>query len=153
MSEKIPMRIQKGALVPADRHAVEALRSRKFSTGGVVFAKLSKPRNPRYHRLAHAFGQLLTENLEAFEGLDGHTALKRIQLEANIGCDEIALNFPGIGPCSYRIPKSLSFESMDQSAFEDVYSAMCAYVARTYWPGLSAEQVAEMVDLMPEVAV
>lgn len=152
MSEKIPMRVQKGALIPADRHAVEALRSRKFGLGDVVFAKLTKPRNPRFHRLAHAFGQLLTENLDAFEGLDGHTALKRIQLEANIGCDEIALNFPGIGPCSYRIPRSLSFESMDQSAFEDVYGAMCEYVARTYWPELSADQVAEMVDLMPEVA-
>lgn len=152
MSEKIPMRIQKGALVPADRHAVEALRGRKFGLGDVVFAKLSKPRNPRYHRLAHQFGVMLCENLDAFHGLDGHTALKRIQLEGNICCDEIALNFPGIGPCSYRIPQSLSFESMDQSRFEDVYGAMCEYVARTYWPELSAEQVAEMVDLMPEIA-
>lgn len=152
MSEKIPMRVQKGSLVPADRHAVEALRQRAFKTGDVVFAKLTKPRNPGYHRLAHEFGKMLAQNLDEFTGLGAHTVLKRIQLEANIACDEIALNFPGIGPCSYRVPQSLSFESMDQAKFESVYGQMCDHVSRKYWPELTPEQVAEMAELMEDAA-
>ncbi len=64
--------------------------------------------------MAHALGSLIAENIEAFPGQDAHGVLKRLQIEGNIGCDEIAVIFPGIGPCSYRIPQSLAFESMDE---------------------------------------
>lgn len=148
MTGKLAMRQINGALVPADRYSAEALRARKLGPSDVVFAVLRKPRNPKFHRLAHALGQLLVENLDEFAEMDAHSVLKRIQLEADIGCDQMAINFPGLGPCWYRIPRSLSFESLDQTQFEAVYSAMCRHIAERYWPSLTPEKVAEMAELM-----
>ena len=145
---RIALRVERGALVPADDHARKVLRDRDYSIGDVVFAEIRKPRNPNYHRLAHALGQLLVENLDEFAELDAHSVLKRVQLEADIACDQMAINFPGLGPCTYRIPRSLSFESLDQTQFEAVYSAMCRHIAERYWPSLTPEKVAEMAGLM-----
>ena len=140
-------RVGKGVLTPYDNATTEALRARKYSMGDVLAAELSKPRNPRFHRLAHALGELVAGNIDAFKGVNGHDVLKRLQIEGNIGCDEIALNFPGIGPCSYRIPRSLSFESMDQGQFSEVITAMCVYVADRYWPGVEPERIQQMAEV------
>lgn len=146
--QKTLWRVTKGALVPYDGATVAYLRDRRYGMGDVIGAVLTKPRNPRFHRLAHALGSLLAENVEAFESVEAHQVLKRLQIEANIGCDEIALNFPGVGPCTYRVPRSLSFESMDEGEFKTVIAAMCKHVSKTYWPSLSAEQIESMAELM-----
>jgi hypothetical protein len=95
---------------------------------------------------------LLAENLDAFTGMQPHDVLKRLQIEANVGCREVALNFPGIGPCSYRVPQSLSYESMDQDEFRAVIAAMCAYVGKTYWTTLTADQIESMASAWVDAA-
>lgn len=139
-------RVGKGMLVPHDANTTALLRARGYRMGDVLSAELSKPRNPKFHRLAHSLGELIASNLDAFEGVEAHSVLKRLQIEANIGCDEIALNFPGVGPCTYRVPRSLSFESMDEGEFKGVITAMCGYVSKTYWPSLSPEKIEAMAD-------
>ena len=49
-----------------------------------------------------------------------------------------------------RIPKSQSFESLSQDDFEAVYKAMCRHVGKTYFAGLSPDEVMAMIELMPE---
>lgn len=137
--------------VAADTHAFRELTA-KHKPGELVFAEFTKPRNPAFHRLAHSLGALIADNIEAFTGLDPHAVLKRLQIEGNVGCDEIALNFPNVGPCSYRVPRSLAYESMDESEFHRVIAAMCEYVSRKYWPGLSAAQIEAMADCFVEAA-
>ncbi|WP_333679903.1 hypothetical protein [Dyella sp.] len=150
--ERFAMRVHKGALMPADQVTVARLRNRGYHLGDLVFVEIKKPRNPRFHRLAHQLGALCVENLEAFAGMDAHAVLKRLQIEANVGCDEIALNFPGIGPCSYRVPHSLSFESMDQGEFHAVMAGLCRYISARYWPDLAPERIEAMADCMVEAA-
>jgi len=152
MSDRVYLRVAKGALTPADDLSAQKLRGRGYSIGDTVSADLRKPRNPRFHRLAHQFGAMLVDNIEAFAGLDAHAVLKRIQIEGNIGCDEIALNFPGLGPCSYRVPRSLAFDNMDESEFQGIYAAMCEYIRRTYWPQLETAAMEEIAPLMGEGA-
>ena len=139
-----------GVLLPADGYTSKRLRERRYQVGDVLLADLRKPRHPGFHRLAHRLGQLVAENIEAFEGLDGHTALKRIQIEAGVGCDEIPLRLPVIGQITYRVPRSLSYASMDQSEFEATVRRMCEHIAREYWPSMSAEQIEAMAQVMPE---
>lgn len=143
---RIAFEVKRGALTPADGFAVEQLRAKRYKTGEIVMADLYKARNPRFNRLAHALGGLISENIEAFSGLDSHSVLKRLQIEANVGCDEIALSFPGVGPCSYRVPRSLSFDTMDEVEFQDVMHALCKYVSKTYWPTLKPEQIEAMAE-------
>jgi hypothetical protein len=84
--------------------------------------------------------------------MDWHAVLKRLQIEANVGCDEVALNFPGVGPCSYRVPRSLSYESMDETEFHEVIAAMCKYVEKTYWTTCDPGEVERMASVWVEAA-
>ena len=145
--ERILMRVTKGALVPADSISEARLRGRNYAIGDRVFVELKKPRNPGFHRRAHALGMLVTENLDTFESLDAHEALKRLQLEAGVGCDHMQIKLKGEW-VDVRIPQSLSYESMDQARFEEVYEGMCDHLARQYWSDCSMEQIQEMAELM-----
>ena len=95
---KIALRVTDKGFVPADRHSAEQMRSRGYSPGDVVFAEIRKPRHPGFHRLAHAFGQLLVDNLNDFAGMDSHKALKRLQLESGIACDSANTTSPTVYP-------------------------------------------------------
>lgn len=150
--ERFRMIVQKGALVPADSYTLAQLRRRNYKSGDEVMIEIKKAREGWYYRKAHLFGDMVAQNIEAFAGLDAHSVLKRLQVEGNIGCDEMAIQFPGIGPCVYRIPQSLAYENMDQGDFEIIYQQFCDYVRRVYWPSLTDYQIADLADLMPEVA-
>lgn len=146
------LRVAKGVLEPADNYSLGKLRDRGYHVGDILAAELRKPRNPGFFRLAHAFGKLVADNIDEFSGMDAHSVLKRLQIEANVGCDEMLLNLPGVGKMVYRMPQSLSFDTMDDGEFREVYMGMCRHVAERYWHGLSAEQIAAMAETMPEAA-
>lgn len=139
-------------LVAGDGFTAARMKARRLHVGDEVLAELTKPRNPKFHRLVHQFGQVLVDNIAAFEALDGHSVLKRLQIEANIACDEVALNFPGVGPVTYRVPRSLSFESMDDGEFSEVFREFSRYVCATYWPSMKPEQIEAMAGLVAEAA-
>lgn len=140
------LRVIKGGYAPADSSTASVLRTR-HRVGDLVFVEFRKPRNPGFHRLAHQLGGMVAENLDAFEGMGQHEVLKRLQIESGVGCETIHLRMPGIGPVEYRVPKSLSYESMDEPEFKDVIAGLCGHVAKTYWPTCSAEQVEQMASI------
>ena len=142
------MLVDAGCLRPANEPARMELRSRHYQRGETVFVSIGRARNPKYHRLAHALGKMVADNLDDFEGMPAHRALKRLQLESGAGCDEIGYRIAGQWVVQ-RIPKSLSYESMDQSEFEEVYRQMCHHLGKTYFDGMTAEQVSELVEVMP----
>lgn len=145
---RIMMRITKGAIVPADQWAERALRERGYKVGDLVAAEFCKARNPKFHRLAHQLGILVAENIEDFTGMESHAVLKRLQIESNTCCDEVLLKFPGVGPVTYRVPQSLSFESMDEGAFQLMLQGLCRYIVKMYWPTTTPEQIEAMAGCM-----
>jgi len=146
--KKFPLRVIKGGFCPANETIKDDLRERGYHIGDLVFADFTKPRNPGFHRLAHALGRLVTENLDEFTGMTAHSVLKRLQWEANVGCEEMTAQVPGAGTVVIRIPQSLSFESMDEGRFREVYMGMCRHIAATYWKTLDADSVADMAEMM-----
>lgn len=144
------MRVAKGCLVPADEAARLALRSRKLRLGDIVHADISKPRNPAFHRLVHQIGAMVVANVEAFNGLDAHEALKKLQLDSNTQCEDSILTVPDVGPCLIRTPRSLAFSSMDEITFRDFAHRICNHIAHEYWPGMTAEQVEQMAEMYVE---
>lgn len=140
------MKVVPGGLVPADAYTSAVLRERKYSTGDIVSITISKCRHPGFHRLAHRIGSLCAANIDAFSGMDAHQVLKRLQIEADIGCEHIMLKIPGLGAVEQRIPKSLSFDSMDEGEFRLIVKAFCHHIAEQYWPTLSPERVEEMAE-------
>lgn len=147
MSNKIRLRVQPGALVPADELAQSQLRERGFSVGDLLNGELTKPRNPGFHRLAHQFGVLVAHNIDDFESLDGHATIKRLQWLADVECEHVAINVPGYGPMEARWPKSISFASMDEGRFKPMMRALAGYVATKYWHDeVDAEEVLAMAQ-------
>lgn len=153
--ERLLLVVAKGALTPGDGYTTMRLKERGYKIGDILLADLRKPRNPGFHRLAHRLGMLVAENIDEFEGLDGHAVLKRLQIEANVECDEIPLFLDLLGQkikISHRIPRSLSFASMGEDEFKATIRRLSNYIAETYWPSLTAEQVEVMAETMPEAA-
>jgi hypothetical protein len=90
--ERIYFRVKKGSLVPADSYAASKLRERGYAENDLLAAELVKPRNPKFNRLVHRIGQLVVKNIDAFSGYEPHAAIKRLQLEGNVACDEVAVS-------------------------------------------------------------
>ncbi|NIT58409.1 MAG: hypothetical protein GWN00_19935 [Aliifodinibius sp.] len=146
--EKFALRVIRGGYAPADEYTAARLRDKGHRINDIVFAQMSKPRNPKFHNLAHKFGELVSENIDSFMSMDAHKVLKRLQIEANIGCEEVAANIAGHGMIILKIPRSLSFESMEEGEFQEVMRGMCRHVAEFYWPMLSEDEIAEMAGVM-----
>ena len=146
--EPIYVRVENGVLVPADVFARKQLERKKLKEGSVLKAYISKLRNPRFNRLVHKLGILVAENIDAFAGLDAHTAIKRLQIEGRIACDEIGVMVPGFGMVIQFIPRSMSFDSMDESEYHEAAKQICRLIADRYWPSLEPERIEQMAGCM-----
>ena len=149
--ERMLFRVTRDGLVPADGITEGRFRARRYAAGDRVFVELKKPRNPGFHRLAHALGKLLVDQLDTFRYCDAHSALKRLQAESGIGCEPLSLDMDG-ETVVLNMPISLSYESMEQGEFYEVYNGLCSFLAEKYWPDCTQEQIRTMVELMPESA-
>lgn len=146
--EPVYLRVIQGGFAPADGYAQTQLRSKKFKIGDVVKCDVRRLRNQKFNRLVHRIGQLCVANIEAFSGLDAHVCIKRLQIEGRIACDEIGVMIPGYGMVIQFIPRSMSFESMDESEYHDCAKRICRLIADRYWPDLEPEQIEIMAGAM-----
>ena len=146
--EPVYLRVIQGGFAPADGYAQTQLRNKKFKIGDVVRCDVRKLRNQKFNRLVHRIGQLVAANIEAFSGLDAHTCIKRLQIEGRIACDEIGIMVQGYGMVIQFIPRSMSFDSMDQAEYHDCAKRICRLIAERYWQGLAPDQIAEMAESM-----
>ncbi len=150
--ERIYLRVSKGALIPADPYAESKLRARGYRMGDLLAAELTKPRNPKFNRLVHQLGQLVIANLDAFSGLDAHKAIKRLQIEGKVACDEIGIHVQGYGMVIQLIPRSLSYESMDEGEYQEAARGISRTIAERYWPDTTPETIERMAECMIQEA-
>ena len=94
------------------------LRERGFNVGREVRAELKQPRNVAFHRLAHALGNLLRDNVEAMQGLTGHDALKRVQRESGVCCERIEVDLGPLGKVPVMQARSLAFDDMADDGWQ-----------------------------------
>ena len=144
--ERIYLRVQKGMLVPADSYAASKLRERGYAVNDLLAAELVKPRNPKFNRLVHRIGQLVVANIESFSGIDAHQAIKRLQIEGKVACEEIGISVANYGMVIQLIPRSLGYESMDEGEYQQAARGICRTIAERYWKELDEDQIAEMAE-------
>lgn len=125
-----------GALVPANLIDQRLMRERKFHVDREVRAELKQPRNPAFHRLAHAVGHLLVDNVDEFHGKTAHDAIKAVQAKAGVCCDvermEIDLGAFGRHEVERSVPRSLAFDELDEDEFRTFFDGMVDYIAQHY---------------------
>lgn len=88
------------------------LRERDFRINTKIRAELKQPRNPRFNGLVHGLGRVLSQNIDRFSGKQSHDAIKALQLESGVYCDEEQFDIPGLGQLTRKTPRSLSYDSM-----------------------------------------
>lgn len=141
-----------GALVPRHRIDQRLMRERNYRVGDELRADLKKPRNAKFHRLVHALGGLVADQIEAFQGMGCHDAIKRLQRETGICCEVQTIDLPGIGKLDVSVAQSLAFDEMEEGDFYRLWQGICRHLCERYWPGMTEDQIGQMVDLMPEAA-
>lgn len=139
---------QQGALVPADALSRDELRARKLHVGEIVSADPVRPRNPQAWSRAHKLAQLLIENVDRFRGKGAHEVLKRLQYEADIGCEHMMVHVPGVGESEVRWPQSLAFDQLDEGEFQEIYGQFCQHIIDCYWPDMDENQIDDMANLV-----
>jgi len=121
-----------GALVPANGIDQRLLRERRFTVGKEIRAELKQSRNPAFHRLAHAIGNLLADNVEAFHGMTGHEALKRAQVESGVCCEPMELDLGPLGRVHVKQPRSLAFDELDEAEFKAFFEGITQWIGDNY---------------------
>lgn len=147
--ERIYLRVtREGTLIPADPCAASKLRERSYRVNDLLVADLCKPRNPKFNGLVHRLGMLVVKNIDSFSNYEAHRAIKRIQIEGKVACDEIGYMIPNFGMAIQFIPRSISFESMDEAEFQHAAKGICRTIADRYWHDRTPEQIEEMAESM-----
>lgn len=141
---------------PVDR---ELMKQRGYRRGQELRLEIKAPRNRAFHRLAHRVGTLMVENVEGWEGLDAHEAIKRLQREADVCCEVIEMDaspvisavlavvdqafgagaaallravLPRIETIPVTVARSLAFDTMDEDEFARLFEGITAHIGGRY---------------------
>lgn len=128
----------------------EILKAKNFKAGDLVRVEIKKPRNYKFHKLVHKLGQLVSENIEGFEGLQAHQVIKKLQRDGKVLCDESVFDLGELGTIIQYIPRSLAFDDMDDPEFYQCWQLICQYLIKTYWHNLTPAKIENMVSAMPD---
>jgi len=135
---KVFLRRTLTGFAPADADAEEAMKG--YKVGGIYRAEVVKPRSYQHHKLIMALLTLTYRNLpEKYESRwpSFDHFRKAVAVEAG-HCEELVSSSGEI----YRIPGSLSFDSLDEIQFTRVSAAMmtvCATILDMSEPELAGE--------------
>jgi hypothetical protein len=116
------------AFLPAHPVDRRSLLERKLNRRGLqVRAQLRLDRNPGFWRKAHVLSGWLADNVEQFQGLGQHDALKKLQELSGIGCVEESFTIDltslglGVNTGTRRVAESLCFDEMDEARFGELW--------------------------------
>jgi hypothetical protein len=132
-----------GALVPAHPIDQRLMKERKFHVNREVRAELKQPRNAKFHRLAHAVGNLLVENVEEFRDMSGHDAFKDVQRRSGVCCDKIEIDLGALGKVPVNQARSIAFDEMEEDEFSLLFQGVTSYIGEHYTSVMVDDVVAE----------
>lgn len=124
-----------GVLAPCDEQGRDAIA--KIGHGKQVLVTVKKSRNPYHHRKLFAMLNIVLQNQDYYK--DTEQLLGACKL-ATGHVDLINTKHGVVG-----LPKSISFHSMDQLAFNAFYDRAVQWVVEDVIPGLSARDLDEAV--------
>lgn len=166
-----------GCLMPNSWMDRQLMRERHYRANDVVRVTLTLPRNTKFHRLVHQLGTLVKNNIEGFEHLSSHEAIKRLQRESGVFCEVshidaepvihaillaskavlgeaptkmLAAVLPEIKKIDLLEPMSIAFDSLDESEFRQLWEGICNALIANYWPTLTIDKITEMAELLPK---
>ena len=121
-----------GAFYPAYDSDFE--ESQKIKDGEYVKFSTKRARNPQHHKKFFALLKLIVENNESLQSID--QALTEMKLRC--GWYDIHVTLKG-NPI--YIPRSISFDNMDQDKFNEFYSQAVDQTCNYFLHGITSEEI------------
>lgn len=143
-----------GALVPSTTLDQRLMRERKYHIGTELRADLKNVRNVKFWRLSHVLSAWLADNVDGFDGLACHDALKKLQTDSGIGCAEESFDLGTLGKVTRTVAESLNFFDMDEGRFSELWDGgngeggWLGWLRRTKWGGLDPASVDEVEEML-----
>jgi hypothetical protein len=121
---------------PIDRRL---MKERGYHEGDEVRIEVKRPRNVKFHRLLHAIGQVMVDNVEGWEHMSSHDAVKRLQRESGVCCEQVEIDIPGMGTLLAKQAESLAFDEMPPERFELLFNGITDHIDKNYSPAFTAD--------------
>lgn len=134
------------AIVPYSPLDRRMLNEMKIGKDDVLVMDIFKERNRRFYGLWHKLAEFVAANVEEFNGLRQHDMLKKLQLDARVHCELADFVLEDGTVLRHWVPKSLNFFDTDETQAQEIWHAICGYVAGTYFPDWTREQVEEAAE-------
>jgi hypothetical protein len=125
------MRKRLAMLEPIDDDGRRLLK--RMAPGRVVSVEIKRPRNVLFHRKFFAMLNLILQNQEYYKSVDDLLDVCKLR----IGHVKVVQTKRG----EERIPKSISFAEMDETAFADFYDRAVDWVVTEVIPGLKKDDL------------
>lgn len=136
------------AFVPSHGIDRRICREKRCHANSEWRIELRKPRNPKFFRKAHSLGLLCAAQIDKFHGKDGHAVLKELQRESGVCCDLLELDLGQLGKVPVNEARSLSFDDMEETEFEDFWTGITRYLIATYWPNMTPEEIEHQAEFI-----
>ena len=137
------IKLQDGLLMPAYDEDKELLK--RIKTGEVVQMKFSKPRNFGNHKRFFAMLNCVIHNLpEDFPDCYQNIDYLRTEVIIGTGYCEWRTSRGGV---KYPVAKSMSFSSMDEMEFLELYEKVSNYLLKHFLIGVEKEVLEENINL------
>lgn len=141
----------KDALVPIDQDGQEAFAKLGRTRAGHLRVEVKQPRNPDHHRLFFKMLAIVQENLPDYLA-EVYPTVEALLTAVKIGTGYCDPFIDDRGNVVY-VPRSISYEAMDQTAFRPFYNAAVDLILRRWLPGLNRrdldEQVFQLIGVRP----
>lgn len=151
--------VEYAAFVPSHPIDQRLCRERGYRIGHEYRAEIKQARVSWKHRLIHKIGTLMVENVEGWEQLNSHDAVKRLQLEAGVCCEQAEIDarpviaavlavvdtavgrrtfkklsklLPIIETVPVKSAESLAFDDMEQDRFEQLFDGITEHIGKHY---------------------
>lgn len=139
--------VEYGAFVPSHPIDQRLAKERGFRVGREYRAEIKQAREGWQHRLIHKIGQLMVDNVDGWEDMRSHDAVKRLQRESGTCCEEMEIDVPGVGRLVVKQAESLAFDEMEQDRFEQLFDGITEHIGTNYTQVLLGDVRAEFWNM------
>lgn len=145
MATELIMRREGQALRARDPHSHELLMG--ITAGVDVMARVTQPRNPAQHRLVWALVKLIADNHPDYS--NPAEVMRHLKMLAGL-----VNEFPGVNPRTgeamiYYEVQSLSWATMDQIRFSQVFPSLMHAAVKHMLPGITSDTVhSEILEMV-----
>lgn len=123
---KVVVRVTGEGLVPVDRHQSGLLE--KFKLGDLITIRITKDRNPLFHR---KFFAMLAETFDMQDQFQNKEQWRHAVTVGAGWCDYFK-----VGNKLVAVPRSISFENMDDDLeFQNLYEDVIGHIEQVYVQG------------------